>query len=123
MIDIPASFRLGTISSSIKRATFARRGLTVPVACTGAMDGSAKLTVSSATRKRLKLKSATLDSTDVRCWGPHTATVSFKPSSAIARALARKGGPTSVKMTVSVQMRDWGKPATTLTKSVTLKRR
>ena len=87
------------------------------------MDGSAKLTVSSATRKRLKLSSATLDSTDVRCWGPHTATVSFKPSSAIARALARKGGPASVKMTVAVQMRDWGKPATTLTKSVTLKRR
>ena len=72
MIDTPASFRLGTISSSITRATFARRGLSVPVACTGAMDGSAKLTVSSATRKRLKLRSATLDSTDVRCWGPHT---------------------------------------------------
>ena len=49
--------------------------------------------------------------------------VSFKPSSAIAQALARKGGPKSVKMTVSVQMRDWGKPATTLNKSVTLKRR
>jgi hypothetical protein len=123
MIDTPASFRLGTIASRITRSAFARRGLKVPVTCTGAMDGSAKVTVSSATRKRLKLKSATLGSTDVRCWGPHTATVSFKPSSAIARALARKGGPASVKLTVSVQMRDWGKPATTLRKSVTLKRR
>ena len=84
MIDTPASFRLGTITSSIKRSTFARRGLSVPVACTGAMDGSAKLTVSSATRKRLKLKSRTLDSTDLRCWGPQTARVSFKPSSSIA---------------------------------------
>jgi PKD repeat protein len=123
MIDTPASFRLGTFTSRIKRATFARRGLSVPVACTGAMDGSAKLTVSSAMRKRLKLKSRTLDRTDLRCWGQQTARVSLKPSSSIARLLARKGGPASVKMTVSVQMRDWGKPATTLTKSVTLKRR
>jgi hypothetical protein len=123
MIDTPATFRLGAITSSIKRTTFARRGLRVPVACTGAMDGSAKLTVSSATRKRLKLRSRTLDSTDVRCWGPHTARVTFKPSSAIARALARKGGPRNVKLTVSVQMRDWGKPATTLTDTVTLRRR
>ena len=87
------------------------------------MDGSAKLTVSSATRKRLKLKSATLDSEAVKCWGPHTARVSLKPSSAIARALAAKGGPASVKMTVAVQMRDWGKPATTVRKTITLKRR
>jgi hypothetical protein len=49
--------------------------------------------------------------------------VSFKPSSSIARLLARKGGPARVRMTVAVQMRDWGKPATTVTKSVTLKRR
>jgi hypothetical protein len=123
MIDTPASFRLGSVSSRISRATFAKRGLAVPVSCTGAMDGSARLTISSAARKQLKLRSATLDSSDVRCWGPHTAQVTLKPSSAIARALASKGGPASVKMTVAVQMRDWGKPATTLSKTVTLKRR
>ena len=51
MIDFPATFRLGTTSSKVTRATFARRGVTVPVACTGAMDGSAKLTVSSADKR------------------------------------------------------------------------
>jgi glucose/arabinose dehydrogenase/PKD repeat protein len=123
MIDTPASFRLMRVTSRITRKTFARRGVRVPVACTGAMDGSAKLTVSNATRKRLKLRRRTLDSTDVRCWGPHTARVSLKPSSSIARKLARKGGPKRVKMTVAIQMRDWGKPATTVRKTITLKRR
>ena len=54
MIDFPATFRLGTSRSKLSRATFARRGLTVPVACTGAMDGSLKLTVSSATKRQLQ---------------------------------------------------------------------
>ena len=39
------------------------------------------------------------------------STVSLKPSSSLAQALARKGGPKSVKLTLAVQMRDWGKPA------------
>ena len=114
MIDTPASFRLGTITSRITRATFARRGLTVPVACTGAMDGSAKLTVSSATRKRLKLeqrdaRQRATSSAGARtpCDGDAQAVLGDR------RALARKGGPRSVKLTLSVQMRDWGKPAQT----------
>ena len=40
--------------------TFSKRGLAVRVTCTEAMSGTAKLTVSSTTRKALKLKSATL---------------------------------------------------------------
>ncbi|RKQ87552.1 glucose/sorbosone dehydrogenase [Solirubrobacter pauli] len=122
MIDTPATYRLGSVTSRVTRATFAKRGVKIPVACTGAMDGSAKLTVSSATRKRLKLKRTTIDSESVKCWGPHSVQVTLKPSSTIAKALARKGGPKSVKLTVSVQMRDWGKPATTRTKTITLRR-
>ena len=108
--------------SKLKRATFARRGLTVPVTCTGAMDGSVRLTVSSATKRKLRLSSATLDSSDARCYGPHTIKVTMKPSSALAKALARKGGPRSVKLSLAVQMRDWGKPATTVKRTITLKR-
>jgi hypothetical protein len=122
MIDTPATYRLGSITSKVSRATFAKKGVKIPVACTGAMTGSAKITISSADRKRLKLSSTTIDSEDVTCYGPHTATVTLKPSSAISRALARKGGPKSVKLTVSVQMRDWGKSASTTTKKITLRR-
>jgi len=122
MIDTPASYRLGSVTSKVTRATFTKKGVKIPVACTGAMTGTAKITVSSADRKRLKLTTATIDSEDVTCWGPHTATVTLKPSSAIARALARKGGPKSVKLNLEVQMRDWGKPATTTKKTITLRR-
>ena len=122
LIDTPATFRLGSVSSRVTRATFAKRGVKIPVNCTGAMDGSAKLTVSRADRKRLKLKSTTIDSEDVKCWGPHSVQVTLKPSSSIAKALARKGGPKSVKLTLAVQMRDWGKPATTTKKTITLRR-
>jgi hypothetical protein len=118
----PASYRLGSFGSRVTRKTFARRGVRVPVACTGAMNGTARLTISSRDRKRLKLKSATLDRESVTCWGPHTARVSLKPSSSIAKALARKGGPKRVKMTVTVQMRTFGRAPTTVRKTVTLRR-
>ena len=108
---------------AVTRATFNRRGITVPVACTGAMTGSAKLTVSSARPQAAQARAARRSTAeDVKCWGPHTARVTLKPSSAIAKALARKGGPKSVKLTLSVQMRDWGKPATTTKKTITLRR-
>ncbi|MBE2315412.1 ThuA domain-containing protein [Solirubrobacter sp. CPCC 204708] len=122
MIDSPATYRLGSLSSRVTRTSFTKRGLKVPISCTGAMDGTVKLTVSSRDRKRLKLKSATLKSTDVRCWGPHRVTVTLKPSSAIAKRLAAKGGPKRVKLTLSVQMRDWGKPAATTRRTITLQR-
>ena len=72
----------------------------MPIACTGAMDGSATLTVASAVAKRLKLSRTTVASSDAKCWGPHSIKVSLKPSSSLAKALARKGGPKSVKLTL-----------------------
>ena len=50
-------------------AGFGSRGVSVQVTCTEAMSGTATLTVSSATRKALKLRSATLARGTVRCTG------------------------------------------------------
>ena len=122
MIDTPASYRLGSVTSRIRATTFGRRGLSVPVACTGAMTGSAKLTVSSRDARRLKLGRRTLDTSDVQCWGPHSVRVTLKPSSSLARRLTARGGPRSVRLTLSVQMRDWGKPVQTERKTITLRR-
>ncbi len=122
MIDTPASYRLGNVTSRIRATTFGRRGLSVPVACTGAMTGSAKLTVSSRDARRLKLARRTLDTSDVQCWGPHSVRVTLKPSSSLARRLTARGGPRSVRLTLSVQMRDWGKPVQTERKTITLRR-
>ena len=118
--SLPLPF--GTVSARISRATFAKKGVAVPISCTGAMDGSAKLTVTSKVAKQLKLAKATLASQDVTCWGPHSIKVALKPSSSLARALARKGGPKSVKLTLSVEMRVFGKAPQTLKKTITLKR-
>jgi hypothetical protein len=123
MIDTPASYRLGSLPTRITRATFARRGLSVPVVCTGAMTGSAKLTVTSSTARKLRLARTTLDSSDVRCYGPHTAKVTLKPSAALARQLARKGGPRTIKLALAVQMHDWGKPTQASRRSITLRLR
>jgi hypothetical protein len=122
MIVTPASAKLGTLSARIRRATFAKRGVVVPIACTGAMDGTAKLTVASSVAAKLKLSRATLVSQDVKCWGPHSIKVSLKPSSALAKQLARKGGPKSVKLTLTVQMRDFGRAPQLLERTITLKR-
>jgi hypothetical protein len=122
MIDTPASATLGKVTARIARATFAKRGLSVPIACTGAMDGTAKLTVASSIAKRLKLSRTTLAGQSVKCYGPHSIQVSLKPSSALAKQLARKGGPKSVTLTLTVEMRDFGRAPQTIVKSVTLKR-
>ena len=122
MTQPTATAKLGTLPSKITRATFAKKGVAVPIACTGAMDGSAKLTVASSVAKRLKLSRTTVASSDAKCWGPHSIKVSLKPSSSLAKALARKGGPKSVKLTLNVQMRVFGKAPQTLKKTITLKR-
>ncbi|WP_053227311.1 OmpL47-type beta-barrel domain-containing protein [Solirubrobacter soli] len=122
MAQSTATATFGTITSKITRATFAKKGLAVPVTCTGAMDGTAKLTVTSAVAKRLKLSRTTLASADATCYGPHSIKVALKPSSSLAKALARKGGPKSVKLTLSVEMHVFGKAPQTLKKSITLKR-
>jgi glucose/arabinose dehydrogenase/type 1 glutamine amidotransferase/PKD repeat protein len=123
MLDTPASYRLGSVPHRISAKQLARRGLKVPVTCTGAMSGSATLTVSRAAARRLGLATRTLKSRSVRCWGAHTATVTLKPSKALARKLAGKGkGPRTVKLRLSVQMLDFGKPAQTIGRTITLKR-
>ncbi|HWK29671.1 MAG TPA: ThuA domain-containing protein [Solirubrobacter sp.] len=120
--EAPASARLGRVTSSIKRATFTKRGVAVPIACTGAMDGTAKVTVAASVAKKLKLGRRTLAATDVTCWGPHSVQVRLKPSSALAKRLARKGGPRRVKLTVAVRMHAFGASPQAFKKTVTLKR-
>ncbi len=122
MIDTPASYRLGRMTSKIRGRTLIKKGLKVPVQCTGAMTGTAKLTISSKDAHKLHLSRRTIKATDVRCWGPHTATVKLKPSSTIAKRLKAKRGPKRVKLTLAVRMHDWGKPSTTTRKTVTLSR-
>ena len=120
MIDSPATFSLARISRADRRQRFAKRGLRVPVQCTGAMSGTVKLTVARATARKLKLGSRTIKARDVRCYGAHTATVTLKPSKRVARKLRRGKG--SVRLRLAVQMLDFGKPAQTATKTITLRR-
>ena len=84
--------RLGSVASRITRATFARRGVAVPISCTGAMDGSAKLTVSSRRASSSSSPRATLASEDAKCWGPHSIKVTLKPSSSLAGARRARAG-------------------------------
>ena len=102
-------------------ATFSRRGLPLRVTCTEAMSGTAKLTVSSRTRKALKLKSRTLATGAVRCTGAGTRAVVLKASKAVKRALAKT--KRSVTVTLTVRLRSAGEPATQSTRTLTLKRR
>ncbi|HET6546995.1 MAG TPA: ThuA domain-containing protein [Solirubrobacter sp.] len=122
-LETPASYRLGQFGKRISVKTFARRGVRVPVECTGAMTGTAKVTVSRKNARRLHLGRRTLDRDHVQCWGPHSVRVSLKPSKSLARKLKARRGPRRVKLSITIQMRDWGKPATTIHRSVTLKRR
>jgi hypothetical protein len=126
MTDTPASHRLGDLPARVGAKRLARRGITVPVTCTGAMSGSAKLTVSRATARKLKLGRRTLDTSSVRCWGEHTAKVTLKPSKALARRLNawRKSGsgPRSVTLRISVRMADAGKAPETSGGTLTLRR-
>jgi PKD repeat protein len=101
-------------------ATFARRGLSVLVTCTEAMRGTAKVTVSSKTRKALKLKRATLASGRVSCDGAGSERVKLKVSKTVKRAL--DSTKRSVKATLTVRLRASGEPATKRTRRITLKR-
>jgi hypothetical protein len=121
MIDTPATYKLGSLPGRVTAKRFAKRGIKVPVTCTGAMRGTAKLTVSAATARKLKLGSRTIRSRDVRCWGAHTATVTLKPTKSIARKLAKGKG--SIKLQLSVRMLDFGSPAKTTTKTILLRTR
>jgi Domain of Unknown Function (DUF1080)/PKD domain/Beta xylosidase C-terminal Concanavalin A-like domain len=99
---------------------FARRGLAVEVACGDAMQGSAALTVTRRTMRRLHLRSATLARRSVRCVQAGSKTVTLKPSRKVARALRRSHG--SVKATVKVRLKPIGGRASTHARRLTLRR-
>jgi hypothetical protein len=120
MIDTPATYKLGSVPGRVTAKRFGKRGVKVPVTCTGAMSGTARLTVSRAVARKLRLGSRTLDRATVRCYGAHTATVTLKPSGSLARKLRKGRG--SIKLQLSVQMLDFGSPAKTTTKTITLRR-
>jgi hypothetical protein len=71
-------------------------------------------------QRRLKLGTRTLAGRTVRCFGAHTATVKLKPSKTLARALTKGRG--SVKATLTVRMADFGQPARTVRRTITLRR-
>jgi PKD repeat protein/type 1 glutamine amidotransferase/glucose/arabinose dehydrogenase len=120
IVDTPATAKLGGVAGRISARRFAKRGITVPVQCTGAMSGTAKLTVSRAVARKLGLSSRTLKSRSVRCYGAHTAKVTLKPSKAVARKLARGKG--AIRLRLSVRMLDFGRPAQTISKTITVRR-
>ena len=121
-IDTPATARLGKVAGKLSAARFAKSGLKVPVTCTGAMSGTARLTVSKATARKLKLGKRTLASKTVRCFGAHTATVKLKPSKSLVRKLRRGAkGKRTVKLQLAVRMLDFGKPAQSISKTITLR--
>lgn len=127
LIDTPATYRLGAIKGRLGAKRLVRRGLRVRVSCTGAMSGSAALTVSRKTARRLKLGRRTIDSTAVRCYGEHTARVTLKPARSLRRKLnrwRRSGrGPRSLRVRLAVEMLDFGKPAQTTTETIRVRRR
>ncbi len=100
---------------------FGNRGLSVQVTCTEAMSGTATLTVASATRRALKLRSATLARGTVRCTGAGSLRVTLKPSKTVRRAL--NASRRTVKATLRVRLRTPGQPATQSSRTVTLARR
>jgi PKD repeat protein/glucose/arabinose dehydrogenase/type 1 glutamine amidotransferase len=120
VVDTPATFRLRSVAKRGTWRAFARRGIKVRVACTGAMRGTAKLTVTRSQARKLRLGSRrTLASRSVRCWGNQTRTVTLKPSRSVARKLRNKRA--SVRVTLDVRMRDEGK-TTKVTRRISLRR-
>ena len=120
--DTAATFRIAGLPRRMSAKRFARRGLSVPIRCTGAMSGEVTLRVSKATARKLKLGARTLAERNVRCYGEHTVTVRLKANKAARRKL-RKGaaGSKSVKLRVAVAMEDLGRPAQTSSRTVTLR--
>jgi hypothetical protein len=120
--DAPATYRLGSVAKRLGARTFARRGLKVRVACTGAMRGSASLMVSAADRRKLRLGKRTLATRNVRCFGAHTAAVTLKPSKAVARRLTSgRRSVRGVQLTLTVRMADLGRPARTVKRTISLR--
>jgi PKD repeat protein/type 1 glutamine amidotransferase/glucose/arabinose dehydrogenase len=115
----PPTFSLAQLARTSK-ARFAKRGLRVSVTCTDAMAGAATLTVSSATKRKLGLKSRTLARRTIRCADAGKKTVTLKPSKQVGRVLRR--AHRSVKATLRVRLAAVGDPAKTRTRGLTLRR-
>jgi len=124
LVDTPASFELGRVAARLGKSAFARSGVRVPVRCEGAMAGTAKLSVTRKVSRQLKLGRTTLRTVNVRCWGEHSTSVRLKPGKALMRKLTTgRRGPRTVKLQVRLRLEDFGKPAQTITRTITLRRR
>jgi hypothetical protein len=115
----PPSFSLAKLAKT-SLAGLGRQGLKVTVTCTGAMQGTAALKVTSAMMRKLKLKSTTLASTSVLCAGAGSKTVTLKPSSKVAKALRKSSR--AVKTTVELRLKAIGQPTKIVRKSLTLRK-
>jgi glucose/arabinose dehydrogenase/type 1 glutamine amidotransferase len=120
--DTPATFSLAGVPRRISAKTFAKRGLAAKVRCTGAMQGTARLTVSEKVARKLKLASRTIARRDVRCYGEHSATVRLRASKATRRKLVKGArGSRTVKLLLTTTMVDLGQPAKTVRRTVTVR--
>jgi PKD repeat protein len=124
MTDTPASAAFGELVSRVRAKRFGKRGITVPVACTGAMEGTATLKLSKRSARSLKAGKRKVKAATVRCYGAHTAKVKLKPSKALKRKLnvwrKRGSGASSLKLTLTVKITDLGQPTQTLKKTITI---
>jgi hypothetical protein len=118
VIDTPASFTLGKLSSKLKARTLAKRGLKVTVACTGGLRGTAKLTVSGKARKQLGRR--TIARSDVACFGKENKSVRLKVSKKVAKKLRK--AKRSIKATLSVSMGEPGAKAISTKRTIRLTR-
>ena len=124
MTDTPASAALGELASRVRAKRFGKRGLTVRVACTGAMEGTATLRLSKRSARSLKLGKRMVKAGAVRCYGAHMAKVKLMPSKSLKRKLdagrKRGSGASSLRLTLTVKITDLGQPTQTLKKSITI---
>ena len=115
-----ATFALGRVARSARLRSFARRGLKVPVRCTGGLRGTAKLTISRRAARKLRLGGRTVARERVTCFGTQTRRVTLKPSKGVARKLRKAKG--AIRMRLAVAMGEPGARRTTVRRTVTLRR-
>ncbi|HYI18475.1 MAG TPA: ThuA domain-containing protein [Solirubrobacteraceae bacterium] len=123
--DEPATAALGEMASRMGSKKFGKQGITVRVACTGAMEGTATLKLNKRSARALKVGKRTVKTKAVKCYGAHTAKVKLKPSKSLKRKLAkwRKSGdgPSTLTLKLTVAMTDLGQPTQTLKKKITIR--
>jgi hypothetical protein len=104
-------FTVKAARTSLKK--FAKRGLTITVACPEACSLKAKLTVSKKAARKLKLKDRTLARANKSLAAAGTTRLKAKPPKRLAKRIRKQR-----KLVVSVTVRNGGKTGRT---SVTLK--